>query len=186
VSLQTLRIGFERLLEMIVVVLMVAMTTIVVAGAAFRYLGHSLVWYDETASIALVWLTYYGSALAALKGMHIGVPALINALPPRARVATVIFAEACVFGFFSVLAVTGFQVLGVLVGDYMVSLPRVPLWFTQSAVPIGAVLFIIAEALRLPQVIAEARGAGLVDAEFREIMETAAPLAETGAPERRP
>jgi TRAP-type C4-dicarboxylate transport system permease small subunit len=186
VTLQTLRNGFERLLEMIVVVLMIAMTAIVVAGALFRYLGHSLVWYDETASIALVWLTYYGSALAALKGMHIGVPALINSLPPSARVVAVIFAEACVFGFFIVLAVTGFQVLDVLVGDYMVSLPWVPLWITQSSVPIGAVLFIIAEALRLPQVIADARGSGFVDVEFREIMETAVSEPTDGKLERRP
>jgi TRAP-type C4-dicarboxylate transport system permease small subunit len=186
VTLQTLRNGFERLLEMIVVVLMVAMTTIVVAGAVFRYMGHALAWYDETASVALVWLTYYGSALAALKGMHIGVPALINALPPKARVAAVVFAEACVLGFFVVLAVTGFQVLGVLTGDYMVSLPWVPLWFTQSAVPIGSVLFIIAESLRLPQVIADARGTGFVDVEFREIMETAVSPPADPVRERRP
>ena len=180
----SLRSGFERLLELIVVVLMVTMTAIVVAGAVFRYFGQALAWYDETASVTLVWLTYYGSALAALKGMHIGVPALINALPPKVRVGAVLFAEACVFGFFIVLAVTGFQVLGVLVGDYMVSLPWVPLWITQSAVPIGAVLFIIAEALRLPQIIADARGRGFEDVEFREVMETA--VAEPPAKERRP
>ncbi len=76
--LKSLRAGFERLLELIVVVLVVALTTLVVCGAAFRYVGHSLTWYDEVASIGLVWLTYYGSALAALKGSHIGVPGLVN------------------------------------------------------------------------------------------------------------
>ncbi|MFL5090033.1 MAG: TRAP transporter small permease, partial [Xanthobacteraceae bacterium] len=97
-----LRTAFEQLLETIVVILVVALTAIVIAGFAFRYVGRSLVWYDETASIGLVWLTYYGSALAALKGAHIGVPGLVNALPPHARVAAALFAEACVFLFFIV------------------------------------------------------------------------------------
>jgi TRAP-type C4-dicarboxylate transport system permease small subunit len=178
-NLQTLRAGYGRLLEAIVVLLVVVLTAVVVAGCVFRYIGHALVWYDETASVLLVWLTYYASALAALKGSHIGVPALVNALPPALRVAATIFAEACVFLFFIVLAITGFQVLAVLIGDHMVSLPWVPLWLTQSSVPIGAVLFMIAEAMRLPDIIAEARGQGFVDAEFREAMEEAAAASPT-------
>jgi TRAP-type C4-dicarboxylate transport system permease small subunit len=181
VDLNHLRRGFEHLLETIVVVLVVALTAIVIAGFAFRYIGRSLVWYDETASIGLVWLTYYGSALAALKGAHIGVPGLVNALPPRARLATTLFAEACVFLFFAVLAVTGFEVLSVLSNDRMVSLEWVPLRFTQSVIPIGAVLFIIAEALRLPQVVRDARGRGFLDTEAIEAMAHGAPPPPDGA-----
>ena len=66
-------------------VLMVALTLLIIAGAAFRYLGNALSWYDELASIGLVWLTYYGAALAALRGAHIGVPGLVNAMPPKLR-----------------------------------------------------------------------------------------------------
>jgi TRAP-type C4-dicarboxylate transport system permease small subunit len=166
--------AFAWLLETIVVVLVVALTALVIVGAAFRYLGHALAWYDELASIGLVWLTYYGSALAALRGAHIGVPGLVNALPPRARLVASLFAEACVFLFFILLAVTGAQVLAVLGQDGMVSLPWVPLRLTQSVIPIGSVLFLIAEALRLPQVIAAARGAGFVDIEIKEALEQTA------------
>jgi TRAP-type C4-dicarboxylate transport system permease small subunit len=170
-----LRTAFERLLETIVIVLIVALTAIVIAGFVFRYFGRSLVWYDETASIGLVWLTYYGSALAALKSAHIGVPGLVNALPPNARVVATLFSEACVFLFFTVLAVTGFQVLSVLSNDRMVSLEWVPLRFTQSVIPIGAVLFIIAEAFGLPQKLRDARGRGFHDTETLEAMAHGAP-----------
>lgn len=181
------RAGFERLLESIVIALITALTAIVIAGFVFRYIGHSLVWYDETASIGLVWLTYYGSALATLKGAHIGVPGFVNAMPPKLRVAITIFAEACVFLFFIMLAITGFEVLAVLGNDKMVSLEWVPLRFTQSVIPIGAVLFIIAEALRLPKLFADARGRGFVDTEMLEAMAHGAPPADpAGQGERRP
>ncbi len=185
--LQAVRAGFERLLETIVILLVTALTAIVIAGFAFRYIGHSLVWYDETASIGLVWLTYYGSALAALKGAHIGVPALVNALPPKARVTATVFAEVCVFVFFIVLAVTGFQVLAVLENDHMVSLEWVPLRFTQSVIPIGAVCFILAETLRLPKLLADAAGKGFADTEMLEAVSHGAPPPDSaGRGKRRP
>jgi TRAP-type C4-dicarboxylate transport system permease small subunit len=179
-SLRPARNAFERLLEWIVIALVLALTVLIICGFIFRYLGRSLVWYDEMASIGLVWLTYYGSALAALKGSHIGVPELVNAMPPRWRVVVTILAEALVILFFSVLAYTGFEVLAILANDRMVSLPAVPLRITQSAVPIAAILFIIAELLRLPQRLADARGAGFVDPELKEALEQAG-IAEQGA-----
>jgi TRAP-type C4-dicarboxylate transport system permease small subunit len=167
------RAGFELILETVVLVLMVSLTALVIAGALFRYLGHALSWYDELASIGLVWLTYYGSALAALRGAHIGVPGLVNAMPPKARVVVTLFSEGLVFLFFILLAVYGVQVLLILQGEHMVSLPEVPTQLTQSAIPVGAVLFIIAEALRLPDVLHDARTCGFVDLEVKEALELA-------------
>jgi TRAP-type C4-dicarboxylate transport system permease small subunit len=122
------------------------------------------------ASIGLVWLTYYGAALGALKGAHIGFPGIVNAMPPGLRLPAALFAEACVFLFFGLLLYTGWEVLMILQGMTLVSLPSVPVQFTQSVIPIGAALFIIAEALRLPEVIADARGGGFVDHELKEAL----------------
>jgi TRAP-type C4-dicarboxylate transport system permease small subunit len=170
-SLSTIRAGFERLLEAIALLLMASLTLLIVAGATFRYLGDALSWYDELASIGLVWLTYYGSALAALRGAHIGVPGLVNAMPPKVRLATTLFAEAMVFLFFILLAFYGFKVLVILQGEHMISLPEVPTQLTQSAIPVGAVLFMIAEALRLPEILHNARTTGFVDLEVKEALE---------------
>lgn len=171
----SVRAGYERLLEAIVLLLMILLTVLVIAGAAFRYLGSALSWYDETASIGLVWLTYYGSALAALRGAHIGVPGLVNAMPPKARVVATLFAEAVVILFFVLLAIYGVKVLVVLQGETMITLPSVPTMLTQSAVPIGAALFVVAELLRLPDALRAARGAGFIDTETIEAMSHGAP-----------
>lgn len=148
---------YEKFLEAIVIVLMVALAVEVTLGVVFRYVGHALVWYDEVATILLAWVTYYGAALAALKRAHLGVPELVGLLPPLPRVVVALFAEACVFAFFIVLAWVGYSVLEVLATDTLVSLPAVSVAYTQSVIPISAVLFIIAEALVLPEVLREAR-----------------------------
>jgi TRAP-type C4-dicarboxylate transport system permease small subunit len=181
--LRTVRGIFERILELIVAALVILLTSLIIAAAVFRYAGSSLTWYDEVASIGLVWLTYYGAALAALKGAHIGFPGIVNVMPPGLRVAVTIFSEACVFLFFLVLAWTGFEVLVILEGDTLVTLPDVPLQLTQSVIPIGAVLFMLAEAFRLPEVMRLARGEGFIDHELKEALgETSLPDSTASRP----
>ena len=184
-NLDRVRAGFERLLEAIVVILVTALTALVIAGFCFRYTGYSLSWYDEIASVGLVWLTYYGSALAALRGAHIGVPGFVNAMPPKARVVATLFAEAVFFIFFIMLAWTGFEVLVVLGNDNLVSLEWMPQRVTASAVPIGALLVIVAEALRIPKLLRDARGSGFIDTEAIEAMSHGAPDLSGGS-EKRP
>ncbi len=140
----------EVLLEWVLIFLMVALTVIVIVAVIYRKLDDSLVWYDEVASIMLSWITYYGSALAALKRKHIGFDILLLAMPRHLRLAGAWFAEAVVLAFFVLLAWAGFQVLEVLEGDTLVSLTWVPVQFTQSVIPIGAMLFIVCELLSLP------------------------------------
>ena len=142
----------------ILIILMVALAVEVTIGVVFRYVGYALVWYDEVATILLAWVTYYGSALAALKRAHLGVPEVVAMLPPGARLVVAIIAEAAGFAFFAVLAWVGYTVLEVLATDNLVSIPEVSVAYTQSVIPISAVLFMIAEALVLPDVLREARG----------------------------
>ncbi len=156
---------FERTLTAFVLLLLSSLAVVILVAVACRKLGVSLVWYDEVASVMLAWLTYYGAALAALKRAHIGFPGLVNAMPPKLRTAMVWFGEVCVIGFFALLSWFGVQVLVILQGDSLVSLPWVPTRFTQSVIPIGGVLFIVAQLLSLPEVLRQARGSGIVDHE---------------------
>jgi hypothetical protein len=48
-------------------------------------------------------------------------------------------------------------VLEVLATDTLVSLPEVPVSLTQSVIPIGGALFLVAEALHLADVLRAAR-----------------------------
>ncbi len=153
---------YGRLLEAVVIFLMVALTAVVIFAVISRKAGASLSWYDEVASIQLAWLTYYGAALAAYKRAHIGFPGLLEALPPGPRLALFWFGELAVAAFFVLLAWVGMTVLEVLEGDTLVSLPWVPVQFTQSVIPIGAVLFLLGQAISLPEQLRRVRAGRLL------------------------
>jgi TRAP-type C4-dicarboxylate transport system permease small subunit len=149
--IERLRKGFERLMEVVVLALMVTLSALIIVAVFYRRAGASLSWYDEVASVLLAWLTYYGSALAATKRAHIGFEGIVEAVPPRWGLTMLLIGEAVVIGFFAVLAWTGWEVLMILRGDTLVSLPQVPVMLTQSVIPIGAVLFIVGQLLSLPE-----------------------------------
>ena len=162
---------YDRVLEAIAVLLIVAVTAIVTMGFVYRWVGASLVWYDEVASIALCWLTYYASALAAMRGAHIGFSGFVNSMPANLRVAATLFSSLVTIAFFVVLIVMGFQVVQILKGDTLVSIPEVSLQVTQSVIPIASALFVVAELLRLPGLLREARRGPLLDHEILEALE---------------
>jgi TRAP-type C4-dicarboxylate transport system permease small subunit len=157
VSLQAFRRGYERALEWICIALMAALAAEVVAGVVFRYSGHSLVWYDEVATILLAWVTFYGAALAVLKHAHMGVPEVVRMLPPGARVVTAVAAQLCTMAFFVLLAWVGATILEILAADRLVSLPDVSVAVANSVIPISAVLFVVGQLLVFPELLHEAR-----------------------------
>jgi len=155
-KLELIRRRYERLLEWLVIALMSVLAVEVTVGVIYRTLGASLVWYDEVASILLAWITFYGSALASVKRAHIGCPEVMMFLPPAVKLGFRVAAEILTIGFFLLLGWMGYQVLGALSGDTLVSLPSVPVSWVQSVMPIGAALIVAAELITLPATLAKA------------------------------
>jgi TRAP-type C4-dicarboxylate transport system permease small subunit len=163
----------SRVLEWITISLMVLLTVIVTLAVIARLMGQSFSWYDEVAAIMLAWITYYGSALAALHRRHIGFDSVLLAMPPKFRNGAVILGEAIVLTFFFLMARAGFQVLEVLAGDTLISLTWVPIQVTQSVIPIGAILFMVCQILSLPGYLKITNaGISLEHAEIEEEVET--------------
>lgn len=140
----------KRLLEWFLIALMLLLTIVVIVAVLFRIVGDSLSWYDEVAAILLSWVTYYGACLAALERKHIGVDSILLMMPVGLRMYGVVLAEIFVIGFFLLMAWAGLTVLEILEGETLVSLTWVPVQFTQSVMPVTAILFIICELLSVP------------------------------------
>ncbi len=155
------RRSIERILEAITGALLVVLAVEVLAGIAFRAARRPLAWYDEVASVLLAWITYYGGALAALKRSHIAFPGLVNAMPRAGRFVALAIRETAVLGFFLVLAWQGTSILHALAGETLVTV-NIPISLTQSVIPIGAALFVVAELLNLPDRLSWAMGRNVV------------------------
>ncbi len=151
-TMQRFRASYGFALEWVVGALMVLLFVEVTVGVVFRMSGHSLIWYDELASVMLAWLTFYGSALASVRRAHIGCPELVEQAPWPIRRALNILAQLLVILFFAVLGGVGIWIMPVLAGDTLVSVP-IPMNLVQSVIPISATLIIVAEVTHLVDLI---------------------------------
>ena len=163
----------ERLLEIVCIALMIGLAVVVVVAVVFRTAGSSLTWYDEIAAIMLAWLTYYGAALAALRRAHLGFPGLYAASPPAYRLPMLIIGDVLFVGFFIVLAWYGWQVIVLLYGDTLVSVPWILVSFTQSVIPLGCGLITLCQLVTLPERWHEARLGLAVHDEEHDAIEAA-------------
>lgn len=170
----------SRLLEIICVALMVGLAAVVVVAVIYRTAGASLSWYDEVAAIMLAWLTYYGAALAALRRAHLGFPGFYAASPPALRVPMLVIGDGLFIGFFLILAWYGWQVIVLLYGDTLVSIPWVLVSFTQSVIPVGCALITLCQLATLPERLREARLGLAIHDEEHAAIEAAVRDTETG------
>ena len=149
--MENFRKSYDIFLQYVMFIMMIAMAITVVLGVIFRWSGQALVWYDEVASVQLAWLTYYGSAYAALKGAHIGVPSILKSFPVPIRKVFFVVSKIVIFSFFSLMTYYGLIVMKLIHGETLTTLEWVPQSLVQSVIPIGSFLFMLSETLRLKQ-----------------------------------
>lgn len=148
-----IRDRYGLVLEWVVMALMIALAVEVTLGIVFRFSGHSLVWYDEVASVMLAWLTFYGSALASVRRAHIGCPEVVEQFGAGTRRALAILVQVLVILFFALLGWVGISIMPALAGDALVSLPWVSMNFVQSVIPVSSVLIVVAETMVLIELL---------------------------------
>ena len=142
---------FKSILEYFSVFLILFLIIIVITAVAARILDISITWYDELASVVLVWLTYIGGAYVALIRGHMSFDGLLMSLSPKLQKIVFAIAEITVMAFFLIMGYYGYLVLDVFADETMVSIPWVHLSFTQAVIPIASVLFILARLFAMPR-----------------------------------
>ncbi len=138
------------LLEWVVIAQMVALTAVVVFAVVFRNSAPRCPGTTRSRPSCSP-----GSPTTARRWPRSGASTSASttcscSLPARARAPGIVVAEALILGFFALLAWSGWRVLVILEGMSLVSLTLVPVQLTQSVIPIGAVLFVAASLLSLP------------------------------------
>lgn len=141
----------------LLIAILAAMSVIVFANVALRYLtSESIVWSEEVARFLMIWLTFLGCGLALRYGGHLAVDNLQDAVSPRIARALRILIVLCVLGFALLLVSLG---IGYMQRTWLQTTPvtNVPVGLIYGAVPIGFAFLIVHLALVARRFVAERR-----------------------------
>jgi len=124
----------------VVIVLMAVMTAVIGLQVFCRYaLNASLIWPEELARYAMIWITCLASGLAVRQASHMGIDSVVRRLPSPIRQAVVVGGHLLTLGFLGVVLVAGIGMVGRVAGQASVALD-LPMPIPYAAVPVGAAL----------------------------------------------
>ena len=142
------------LIEWWAVGLLAGLTLVVCLGVFFRYvLNASLVWYDEFASYLLVWLTFFGTVVAAYHRRHIGFELVVDKLAPSTRRVVDFIGETAVLGFQFVLLYYGWILTQKMGDETAISLPWIKVAWVTSVLPLTGGLMLLISLARLAGIL---------------------------------
>ena len=137
------RIGaIERTVGIGLILLIVSAITVQVFT---RYvLGRPIIWVEESATYAFIWMVFVGASVGLKQGSHISIATFGSRLPPRAASGLRLLVWLLVLGTLVVIVVQGLKVMGVEGRSRTISLPiELPRsWFYSLPLTASAVSMI--------------------------------------------
>ncbi|WP_212525776.1 TRAP transporter small permease subunit [Actibacterium sp. MT2.3-13A] len=148
----------------IAALLLLSLFFVILAQIILRLIGMPLVWSEEFASVAFIWLVFLGAALACERRENLDVDLLFNAVAKGRRMRRwEILIAALQIVFLGVLAVGSAQMADQTWKNSMGALKGFPYGGIYVGVLIGALLylvFLIRQIVRLSRGADEGDGAG--------------------------
>ena len=125
-------------------ILLLAIAFLLFINVVLRFFGSSLVWSEEVARYAIVWLTFIGSSVCIYKGAHIGVDAIMNVLGDKGKKILLLSTIFISIIFTIIFTYLSFIITkNVLITNQLSSTLEIPMVYVYGAMPIGGVLMLI-------------------------------------------
>lgn len=122
---------------------MFGMTVVIFIHVIFRYVFNSpLQWSEEVSRFLTIWVTFGGSSYAFRKGAHVGVTAIVEAMPAHLKRVINIISKIMVILFFIIIGYYGAVLTFEQAGKQSIA-ANVPLCIPFSAIPLGSCLVLI-------------------------------------------
>ncbi|RVJ10205.1 TRAP transporter large permease [Sinorhizobium medicae] len=138
-----------RPVEALSAVLLLAIIAMLLSGVVFRYgLSRPIVWIDEAASIAFLWLAMLGSAIAIDRCEHLRLTIFLNALGERARQFTDTLGMVAIMAFLLVLLPAAYMYASGEM-DITSSALNIPAGYRAAAIAVGMVLMVLLAVAQL-------------------------------------
>jgi len=150
--------GLDRLEEFVIAFLIGGATLLIFVAVAHRYsldlsakwhwdavydalFKINLSWAQELCIYMFVWMAKFGAAYGVRTGIHVGVDVLVNKLPPRARMGSILFGLLAGAFFTGVVGTMGAKFVWDMAHTDQTS-PDLewPMWIIYLAIPLGSYL----------------------------------------------
>ncbi|CAK7065593.1 hypothetical protein CIW83_13025 [Tissierella sp. P1] len=125
-------------------ILLLAIAFILFINVVLRFFGSSLVWSEEVARYAIVWLTFVGSSVCVYKGAHIGVDAIMNVLSEKGKKVLLLITILMSIAFTLLFTYFSFIITkNVFITNQVSSTIKVPMVYVYGSMPIGGILMLL-------------------------------------------
>lgn len=112
-------------------------------NVVLRNLGMSLVWAEEYAKFAIIWMTFAGCGAAVREKAHMNISALYDILGKTGKLILDVFINVVGFAFSCFMLCYGIRLTIKTIETMQVSPTMLlPMWIVYISVPIGAALMI--------------------------------------------
>jgi C4-dicarboxylate transporter DctQ subunit len=150
--------GLDRLEEFLIATLIGGATLLIFVAVAHRYaldlsakwhwdaiydylFKINLSWAQELCIYMFVWMAKFGAAYGVRTGIHVGVDVLVNKLPPKGRMSSILFGLLAGAFFTGVVGTMGAKFVWAMAHTDQTS-PDLewPMWIIYLAIPLGSYL----------------------------------------------
>lgn len=132
----------RRVTAGLVILLMGAMTVSTLLGVFYRYvLNAALIWPEELARYAMVWVTCLGSSLALRHGDHVAVEFVVQRFPPRLRHWVIFGGRLLILAFLLLMVLSGTNMTQLVTHQKSAAL-EISMSIPNLAIPLGGGLMI--------------------------------------------
>ena len=134
--------ALAALVYAVIVLLMMAMVAVTTAQVFYRYaLNQPLTWSEELSRYLFIWIVFLAAWAGLRQGLHLGVNALSDRLPPAGTAIMARVIEAIILVFLLAALTAAEQVLSVTARQTSATL-RLPMHVVYAAFPVAAVLMV--------------------------------------------
>lgn len=127
-----------------IAILLLAVAVILFINVVLRFFGTSIMWAEELARYAIVWITFVGASVCVYKGAHIGVDVIMNILGEKSK--KILSLILVLFSLIFSLTFTYFSLkitMNVHGTNQVSSTLGVPMYIVYAAMPVGGILMSI-------------------------------------------
>lgn len=127
--------------------LLVVLTVSIIVGIVMRAVGIDNSWTYDVDLFALIWVAFVGAAFTAMREDHVTSGVALENMYPRSAPFMLVLRFIIVAGFLIIFTVSGYTqfIDSVRMHETTLDIMSWPVWIATVALPIGTLLWLIAE-----------------------------------------